>query len=71
MNDSQYHARVQDARLTAAATAALDEAIERMGADVCIWSVDLLIDQIAADIATDPAEEEHLRAVLRARQGLA
>jgi hypothetical protein len=71
VNDPQYHERVQDARLTAAATAALDEAIDRMGADVCIWSVDLLIDEIAADVGTDPAEEEHLRAILRTRVGLA
>jgi len=42
-----------------------------MGSDVCIWSVSLAIDQIAADLGTDPAERERLWALLRRRCDLA
>ena len=45
--------------------------VERMGADVCIWSVSLAIDEIAADLGTDAAERERLRALLRTRFDLA
>ena len=54
-----------------AAAAALDEAVAAMGSDVCIWSVSLAIDEIAADLGADAAERERLRALLRARFGLA
>ena len=55
----------------AAALAALEEALAGMGSDVCIWSVSLAIDEIAADLGADTAEQEHLRALLRTRFGLA
>jgi hypothetical protein len=55
----------------AAANAALDEVVAGMGADVCIWSVDLAIDGIAADLDADAAERERIRTALRRRFGLA
>jgi hypothetical protein len=67
---SQYDACMQE-RSLAAATAALDEAVDGMGSDVCIWSVDLLIDEIVAEVGTDADEREQLRAHLRGRFGLA
>jgi hypothetical protein len=57
--------------LEAAANRAFDEALDRMGADVCIWSVDLAIDGIAADFGADPADEARVRVLLRDRFGLA
>lgn len=57
--------------LEAAANRAFDEALDRMGADVCIWSVDLAIDGIAADLGADPVEEARVRVLLRDRFGLA
>jgi hypothetical protein len=55
----------------AAANAALDEVVAGMGADVCIWSVNLVIDEIAADLDADTPERERIRAVMRRRFGLA
>lgn len=55
----------------AAANAALDEVVGRMGADICIWSVSLAIDDIAADLDAEPAERERIRAQLQRRFGLA
>ena len=55
----------------AAANAALDEVVAGMGSDVCIWSVYLAIDEIAADLDVDAAERERIRALLRRRFGLA
>jgi hypothetical protein len=55
----------------AAAGEALDEVLDAMGSDVCIWSASIAIDGIAADLGRDDAEQERLRAVLRARLGLA
>ena len=55
----------------AAANAALDGVVAGMGSDVCIWSVHLAIDEIAADLDTDAAERERVRALLRRRFGLA
>jgi len=67
---SQYDASVpQDAE--ASASAALDEVVAGMGSDVCIWSVDLAIDEIAADLDADAAERERIRTLLRRRFGLA
>jgi hypothetical protein len=57
--------------LEAAANRAFDEALDRMGADVCIWSVDLAIDGIASDLGADPAGEARVRVLLRERFGLA
>jgi hypothetical protein len=57
--------------LDAAANHAFDEALDRMGADVCIWSVDLAIDGIAADLGADPADQARVRVLLRDRFGLA
>jgi hypothetical protein len=57
--------------LDIAATAALDAAVAAMGSDVCIWSVSLAIDEIAADLGTDAAERERLWALLRRRFDLA
>lgn len=57
--------------LDAAATAALDAAVAGMGWDVCIWSVSLAIDEIAADLGTDAEEQERLWALLRRRFDLA
>jgi hypothetical protein len=57
--------------LEAAANRAFDEALDRMGADVCIWSVDLAIDEIAAELGPDAAAEARVRALLRDRFGLA
>jgi hypothetical protein len=53
------------------AVAALDEVLDGMGADVCIWSVNLAIDGIAADLDADDAERDRVRALLRRRFGLA
>ena len=55
----------------AAAVNALDAAVAAMGADVCIWSVSLAIDEIAADLGTDAEEQERLWALLRTRYDLA
>jgi hypothetical protein len=57
--------------LEAAANRAFDEALDRMGADVCIWSVDLAIDEIAADLGPDPVDQARVRVLLRERFGLA
>jgi len=54
-----------------AANAALDEVVAGMGADVCIWSVDLAIDEIAAEFGADAAEQARVRALLRRRFDLA
>jgi hypothetical protein len=57
--------------LEAAANRAFDEALDRMGADVCVWSVDMAIDGIAADLGADPSDEARVRVLLRERFGLA
>jgi hypothetical protein len=57
--------------LETAAVRAFDEALDRMGADVCVWSVDLAIDGIAADLGADPGDETRVRVLLRDRFGLA
>jgi hypothetical protein len=57
--------------LEAEANAALDEVVAGMGSDVCIWSVNLAIDEIAADLDSEEAERERVRAVMRRRFGLA
>jgi hypothetical protein len=57
--------------LETAAVRAFDEALDRMGADVCVWSVDLAIDGIAADLGVDPGDETRVRVLLRDRFGLA
>jgi hypothetical protein len=59
------------AETEAAANAALDEVVAGMGSDVCIWSVNLAIDEIAADLDADAPERERIRALLRRRFGLA
>ena len=48
--------------LEVAANRAFDDALDRMGADVCIWSVDLAIDEIAADVGVRPGDEARVRA---------
>jgi hypothetical protein len=68
---SEYDVPVSDTDAEAAANAALDEVVAGMGADVCIWSVNLAIDEIAADLDTEQAERERIRALLRRRFGLA
>jgi hypothetical protein len=57
--------------LEATANAALDEVVAGMGSDVCIWSVNLAIDEIAADLDAEEPERDRIRAVLRRRFGLA
>jgi hypothetical protein len=57
--------------LEAAANRAFDEALDRMGADVCVWSVDIAIDGIATDLGADAAGEARVRVLLRERFGLA
>ena len=57
--------------LEAAANRAFDEALDRMGADVCIWSVDMAIDGIAVDLGADPSDQARVRVLLRERFGLA
>jgi hypothetical protein len=57
--------------LEVAANRAFDEVLDRMGADVCVWSVDMAIDGIAADLGVDPAGEARVRVLLRERFGLA
>jgi len=57
--------------LETAANRAFDDALDRMGADVCVYSVDLAIDEIAADLATRPGDDARVRALLRERFGLA
>lgn len=71
MTASHYDTSVRNVDAEAAADAALDEVVGRMGADVCIWSVSLAIDEIAADLDADPAERERIRARLQGRFGLA
>ncbi len=66
-----YHHRMAPAELEAAAEDALDEVLDAMGSDVCIWSASIAIDGIAADLGRDEAERERLRGLLRARLGLA
>ena len=57
--------------LEAAAVRAFDEALDHMGVDVCIWSVDLAIDGIASDLGADPGDEARVRVLLRDGFGLA
>ncbi len=71
MTASHYDASVRNVDAEAAADAALDEVVARMGAEVCIWSVSLAIDEIAAGLDADAAERERVRAHLQARFGLA
>lgn len=66
-----YAPEMAQTELEAAAASALDDVVEGMGADICIWSVSLAIDEIASDLGTDAAEQERLRALLRPRFGLA
>lgn len=56
--------------LEVAANRAFDEALDRMGADVCVFSVDLAIDEIAADLGVRPGDEARVRVLLRDRFGL-
>ena len=57
--------------LEVAANRAFDEALDRMGADICVYSVDLAIDEIAADLGVNPGDEARVRVLLRDRFGLA
>ena len=57
--------------LEVAANRAFDEALDRMGADVCVFSVDLAIDEIAADLGVRPGDDARVRVLLRERFGLA
>ena len=57
--------------LEVAANRAFDEALDRMGADVCVYSVDLAIDEIAADLGGKPGDDARVRVLLRERFGLA
>jgi CO/xanthine dehydrogenase Mo-binding subunit len=57
--------------LEVAANRAFDEALDGMGADVCVFSVDLAIDEIAADLGVKPGDDARVRAMLRERFGLA
>ena len=66
-----YPPEMAQTELEAAAASALDDVVERMGADMCIWSVSLAIDEIASDLGTGTAEQERLRALLRTRFDLA
>ncbi len=66
-----YPPEMAQTELEAAAASALDDVVERMGADICIWSVSLAIDEIASDLGTGTAEQERLRALLRTRFDLA
>lgn len=66
-----YHPAMGVDDLEAAANRAFDEALNRMGSDVCVWSVDMAIDGIAADLGADPAGEARVRVLLRERFGLA
>ena len=68
---SDYDVPVSDVDAEAVANAALDEVVAGMGSDVCIWSVNLAIDEIAADLDTEQAERERIRGLLRRRFGLA
>jgi len=66
-----YPPEIARTELDAAAAGALDDVVEGMGADICIWSVSLAIDEIASDLGTGTAEQERLRALLRTRFDLA
>jgi hypothetical protein len=66
-----YPPEMAQTELEAAAASALDDVVEGMGADICIWSVSLAIDEIASDLGTGTAEQERLRALLRTRFDLA
>ena len=59
------------ARASAAAATGHDAALARMGSDVCIYSLELAIDEIAGgEVATDPRESAAVRELLRTRAGL-
>ena len=60
-----------DTETELAANTALDDVVAGMGSDVCIWSVNLAIDEIAADLDTDAPERDRIRALMRRRFGLA
>jgi hypothetical protein len=65
-----YASGVERSTLEADATRSLDELLARMGADVCIWSVSLAIDEIVAEQDADPATRDALRRLLRGQVGL-
>ncbi|MGN6379478.1 MAG: hypothetical protein ACTHNU_11050 [Gaiellales bacterium] len=58
------------AGVAAAAVRKYDAALARMGSDVCIYSLELAIDEIAGEVTADPRESDALRASLRTRAGL-
>ena len=41
-----------------------------MGSDVCIYSLELAIDEIAGEVTADPQESAAVRSSLRAQVGL-
>jgi hypothetical protein len=55
---------------TEAAARALDLRLGRMGSDVCIYSLELAIDEIAGEVTADPQESAVVRSSLRAQVGL-
>jgi hypothetical protein len=58
------------AQREAEATGRLDEALRRMGSDPCIFSLELAVDEIAAELADDADTQDELRSLLRSRLGL-
>jgi hypothetical protein len=62
--------REPDPATEAAAAKALDLRLAGMGSDVCIYSLELAIDEIAGEVTTDPEESAAVRSSLRAQVGL-
>jgi hypothetical protein len=58
------------AQLEAAAGRRLADALRQMGSDPCIFSLDLIVDQIATELAADADTQNQLRALLRGQLGL-
>jgi hypothetical protein len=54
----------------AAAARELDLRLARMGSDVCIYSLELAIDEIAGEVTADAQESAAVRSSLRAQVGL-
>jgi hypothetical protein len=68
--DAETPEHRSDAATEAAAARALDLRLASMGSDVCIYSLELAIDEIAGEVTADPQESAAVRSSLRAQVGL-
>jgi hypothetical protein len=69
--DAETPAHKPDPATEAAAARALDLRLARMGSDICVYSLELAIDEIAGEVTADPLDSAAVRSALRAQVGLA